>query len=128
MSELKVGDVLEFPYPFYDAARDSSCDCPHITPGCYKSEGVSVDYWGNEHDSFIFIAEFMGSVSITIVSIAEVGGRYMDRVFYKKEYKDHLGDTHKSQPLHVATMGKVRKWISENSVFPVYYEDYSNEE
>jgi len=123
MSDIRVGDVFERPYPFYDAVKDEgSCAGEMFIPGCRVIKETEDWGWGDVEVA-CFFADYVGEIVMEVISIAELPGRYVDRVFYRKSYKNSDGERHSKATLEVATITKFKKWIdSDGSPFPREYE------
>ena len=119
MGEIKQGDSFEFDYPFYGCKSLSVCgDELHLMPGCHKDEE-----WDDVFSNISYTANFIGKVIFEVLSIAEMPGKYVDRVIVKKYYLLPNGEKYSRGNVDCITCLKLIRYIEgHRNVFPWEYE------
>jgi len=115
LKEIIPGAVFNRVYPFYDSAELFGGMCSQ--PGCHmekEQEDMYCNIW--------FTANAEGEIIYEVVAIAEMPGRYTDRVFFKKNYLYPGGDKYNEPRLEVATTSKLLSLLNRVSPFPQDYE------
>jgi len=116
MIEIKTGQLLELPYPFYDQSNFPWDGV--ITPGCHKT--TEDDGSGYGFDIY-WTANSEGKIVFEVLSIAEMPGKYMDRVIVKKHYIKPCGEALNRGEVIMMTIGKLNGHVTRNCVFPWEY-------
>jgi hypothetical protein len=98
------------------AARD---EVIQWEPGCWLFEDCDGSDYGMSRD---FYANDEGEVIYQILSIAEMPGRYMDRVIYKRWCIDPTGKKYNNGTLCTATINRFKRDINSDSPFCADYE------
>jgi len=116
-----TGQVLEFTYPFHDQFVDmwQGKKQTMLTPGCHKSEEDDGSGYGT---SIYWTANCEGKIVFEVLSIAEMPGKYMDRVIVKKHYLKPCGEKLSRGDVVMMTDGKLKRYIDDQTVFPWEYE------
>ncbi len=114
MNKLKVGDKFEFEYPFYYSTEETS----FMDIGCRKTEHYDPE---SEEYSITWRAHQMGKVQFEILGIAEMVGKYSNRIVIKRRYTWPCGRITESSRVKVITELRLNKFIQANSAFPCEY-------
>ena len=116
---IKQGDVFEFDYPFhgYKALAVDGTSL-HLTPGCHKDEE-----WDDVFSNISYTANFIGKVVFEVLSIAQMPGKYVDRVIVKKYYLLPGGEKFSRGNVECMTCLKLIRYIEgHKNTFPWEYE------
>ena len=123
MIEFNVGDTFDIEYPFYS----QNCGVYNgeiesiLTPGCHRLTEEEDQGWGYQERVY-WVANFMGKICYEVMSVAEMPGRYMNRVIVKYHYITPGGADYGRSQMKTLTVGKLTKQIESESVFPCEYE------
>ena len=123
MSDIKTGKIFEFTYPFHDQPTILLVGVRQTmpTPGCHKSTEDDGSGWGGVNVDWTANSE--GKIVFEVLSIAEMPGKYMDRVIVKKHYLQPDGEKFSNGDVIMMTIGKLQRYIDHHqSVFPCDYE------
>ena len=114
-ADLKAGDKYEMVFPFR---------AEHFMGTLYWIGGCEVhdETDGHSVSERFFTAHGEGKVIYEILSIAEMPGRYMDRVIFKRSTIDPKGDTANPGEIKMLTVRKFIKDVTSRTPFPVDYE------
>ena len=114
-ADLKAGYKYEMAFPFH---ANRFMGTLYWTGGCE----VHVERHSEWESERFFTAHGEGKVIYEILSIAEMPGRYMDRVIFKRSTIDPEGDTANPGEIKMLTVRKFIKDITSHTPFPVDYE------
>ena len=122
-ADLKAGDKYEMAWPFHFEQLTTNSNFgwgsdDYWVGGC-KVDVEQHSEWESER---FFTAHGEGKVIYEILSIAEMPGRYMDRVIFKRSTIDPEGDTANPGEIKMLTVRKFIKDITSRTPFPVNYE------
>lgn len=113
---LKAGDKYEMAFPFH---RQGILErFRYWVGGCE----VNVEQYSEGESERFFTAHGEGKVIYEILSIAEMPGRYMDRVIFKRSTIDPEGYTANPGEIKMLSVRKFIKDITSRTPFPVEYE------
>ena len=121
---MNVGDKYEIEYPFYnmsDQCMGMPIDFSWTVPGCHKGEEIYDNSWGGETTEVYWVANFEGKIIYEILAIAELPGKYMDRIIVKYHYLLPSGEIFAASKVKTLTDGKLKSQIKNNKVFPCEY-------
>ena len=114
-ADLKAGDKYEMAFPFH---AERFMGTIYWVGGCEVHDETYEPGIGER----FFTAHGEGKVIYEILSIAEMPGRYMDRVIFKRSTIDPDGDTANPGEIKMLTVRKFIKDINSRTPFPVDYE------
>lgn len=122
-ADLKAGDKFEMAWPFQITQITTNSSSGWGTDG-YWVGGCKIDVeqyseWESER---FFTAHGEGKVIYEVLSIAEMPGRYLDRVIFKRSTIDPDGQTANPGEIRVLTVRKFIKHVTSRTPFPVEYE------
>ena len=128
MRELKVGDEYRMKFPFKKITHEARVgtrlfpatdEVIQWEPGCWLFEecdgsgyGLTRDFYGNAE----------GEVIYKILSVAEMPGKYMDRIIYKRWCIDPEGKKYNNGTLSTVTVNRFIRDIESDSPFNADYE------
>jgi hypothetical protein len=123
MIEFKQGDTFDIEYPFHNQGCGfyNGVIETMLTPGCHRDTEQEDQGWGYR-ECVYWTANFMGKIRYEVMSIAEMPGKYMNRVIVKYHYILPNGESYGRPQMKTLTIGKLSKQIESESVFPCEYE------
>lgn len=117
-TELKVGSTFEMAFPFHRQGIEGVNDYRYWVGGCE----VETEMYEPGIGERFFTAHGEGKVIYEILSIAEMPGRYINRIIFKRSTIDPEGNTANSGEIKMLTVRKFIKHITSHTPFPVDYE------
>ena len=126
--ELKVGDEYRMKFPFKKIVHGpfsangflpSSDGCIQWEPGCWLFEECDGSGYGMTR---YFYGNAEGEVVYQILSIAEMPGKYMDRIIFKRWCIDPEGKKYNNGSLNTFTRNRFIRDIESRSPFNAEYE------
>ena len=122
---IEVGCKFEIEYPFYNYSYGifNNIEEVHSIPGCHRVEIEEENIFGGESTYIEWVANSIGSICYEVMAIAEMPGKYMDRVIIKYHYLLPSGDAATKGKMKTLTTGKLKSQISSGKVFPCEYEE-----
>ena len=128
MRELKVGDEYKMKFPFKKIVHKATSgnglfagrdEVVQWEPGCWLFEECDGSGYGQSRD---FYGNAEGEVIYKILSIAEMPGKYMDRVIFKRWCIDPTGKKYNNGTLITAAVNRFIRDIESYSPFCADYE------
>lgn len=117
-SQIKVGNKFEMAFPFHRQCIEGVSKYYYWVGGCE----VDIEHHGEWETERFFTAHGEGKVTYEVLSIANMPGRYMDRVIFKRSTIDPEGEVANSGEIKVLTVRKFIKHVTSHTPFPVEYE------
>lgn len=118
-ADLKPGDKFEMEFPFHKEEIAGFKNSAYFWIGGCKVHDETYEPGIGER---FFTAHGEGKVIYEILSIAEMPGRYLDRVIFKRSTIDPDGNTANPGEIRVLTVRKFIKHVTSRTPFPVDYE------
>ena len=127
-NELKAGKEYKMKFPFkkiiHKATSGNSffAACSEFIqwePGCWLFEEDDGSGYGRTRE---FYGNAEGEVIYTILSIAKMPGKFMDRVIFKRWLIDPEGNKYNNGTLLMLTEGRFKRDIESDSPFAAEYE------
>ncbi len=100
---MTAGDILQFSYPFVRDTFSEMDEDGVSTSACWRPGVRMVDYL--EHQEAV--ADGIGQQIITVVSTHKPG-KFQERVFYTRQWRDPSGKVFGRSSLRVATAGALK--------------------
>lgn len=127
-NELRVGDTFKMKFPFRKEKIENQITPLSNNPiegfsfwfaGCHLDEEFDGSGYGY---SRCFTANGEGLVIYEVLSIANMPGRYQDRVIFKRWLMDPDGERYNTGEVRTLTVNSFEKDINSTSPFKAEYE------
>ena len=105
--EIVAGETIEFSYPFIHDTFSRMDEDGLSESKCWRP-GVRQE--SNDHHHQESFADGIGQQSVTVVSVHKPG-KFPQRVFFTRKWRDPSGKTFGKPNLHIISIGRFRSLI-----------------